>query len=337
MNLLYLAPALVVFFWYIYKSQTKLLAKFSDAKLLKVLAPERSRVKYLLKSGIIVFIVLLLSLTLANPQTGTKTEEVKQMGIDIYILLDVSLSMKAEDIKPNRLEKAKHSIAALIQKLKGDRIGLVVFSGDAYVQFPLTTDYAATNLLLNAVSFNTVPNPGTAISSAIKLATKSFKQEVKTQKVIMIMTDGEDHEGDVMEAVKDAADKNIGIYTVGLGSPAGVPIVQYDQMGNPVGYKLDGNNNIVLTRLDEPILQQIAHEGNGHYYRGSNNENELDLIYRDLSKIEKTEFGATKMTSYEDRFYYLLLPAILLLITEFFISEKKSKLWTKLNRKLGID
>lgn len=273
-------------------------------------------------------------LALANPQIGTKYEEVKQTGIDVYILLDVSLSMKAEDIKPNRLEEAKHSISSLIQKLRGDRIGLIVFSGEAYVQFPLTTDYAAASLLLNAVSVNSVPQPGTAIGEAIKLATKSFKEDSKTQKVIVAITDGEDHEGDVMDAVKDAVDKNISIYTIGLGSPSGVPIVLYDQNGKPVGYKLDKDNNVVLTKLDEPILQQIAQEGKGKYYRGSNSENELDQIYQDLSKVEKTEFGTTKITSYEDRFYYLLAPAILLLILEFFISEKRSALWTKINGKL---
>ncbi|MDP4173327.1 MAG: VWA domain-containing protein [Bacteroidota bacterium] len=334
---LYLLPLIIFFFWWVFNNQKKLLAKFSEAKLLKVLAPEKSRAKYILKSSIFVFTLLLLILALANPQVGTKYEEVKQTGIDVYILLDVSLSMKAEDIKPNRLEEAKHSIANLIQKLRGDRIGLIVFSGEAYVQFPLTTDYAAANLLLNAVNVNTVPQPGTAIGSAIKLATKSFKEEVKTQKVIIAITDGEDHEGDVIDAVKDAVDKNISIYTIGLGSPEGSPIVLYDQNKHPIGYKLDKDNKVVLTRLDESILQQIAREGKGKYYRGSNSENELEMIYQDLSKVEKTEFGTTKITSYEDRFYYLLAPAILLLILEFFISDRKSSLWKKFYSRLGID
>lgn len=334
---LYLIPLLVFFFWWIYHRQKKLLAGFADASLLKVLAPEKSTSKYIFKSALLTLSFILLVLALANPQIGTRYEEVKQTGIDVYILLDVSLSMKAEDIKPNRLEEAKHSIAALIQKLRGDRIGLIVFSGEAYIQFPLTTDYAAANLLLNAVSVNSVPQPGTAISSAIRLASKSFKSGESTQKVIVAITDGEDHEGDVLEAVKDAADKNISIYTIGLGSPSGVPIMVYDQNGKPVGYKLDKDNQVVMTKLDEAILRQIASEGHGKYFRGSNTENELEAVYNELSKYEKTEFGTTRITAYEDRFYYLLAPALLILIWEFFISEKKNPLWTKINRKLGID
>lgn len=334
---LYLIPLIVFFFWFVYRNQKKLLAKFSDTKLLKVLVPERSMLKYFLKSGIIVFVIILLTLSLANPQVGTRYEEVKQTGIDVFILLDVSLSMRAEDIKPNRLEMAKHSIASLIQKLRGDRIGLVIFSGDAYIQFPLTTDYAAANLLLNAVSTSSVPQPGTAIGSAIKLAVKSFRGNERTQKAIVIITDGEDHEGDVMDAVKDAEDKNIGIYTIGLGSQGGVPIPQYNQQGVQTGYKLDRDGNVVVTRLDESILLQIAQEGRGRYYRGSASGNELDMIYKDLSKLEKTEFGTTRVTDYEDRYYYLLTLAIILLVAEFFVSEKKNALLTKLNRKLGIE
>lgn len=334
---LYIVPFAVVFFYLVFKNQKRLLQKFSDAKLLKVLVPERSVLKYFLKSGIIVLVLVLLVLALANPQVGTRYEEVKQTGIDVFILLDVSLSMKAEDIKPNRLEMAKHSIASLIDRLRGDRIGLVVFSGDAYIQFPLTTDYAAAKLLLNAVSTNTVPQPGTAIGSAIKLAVKSFKGDARTQKAMVIITDGEDHEGDVMDAVKDAEDKNIEIYTIGLGSPGGVPIPQYNAQGVQAGYKLDRDGNIVVTKLDEPILQQIAQEGKGRYYRGSSGGNELDMIYRDLSKLEKTEFGTTRVTDYEDRYYYLLALAVILLIAEFFISEKKNVLLSKLNKKLGME
>lgn len=328
-------PVLVLFFWYLIRNRRRLLERFTNKELISRLAPERSTGKVILKNSIIVFTLVLLILGLANPQIGTKYEEVKQTGIDVFILLDVSLSMSAEDIRPNRLEKAKHSIAALIQKLRGDRIGLIVFSGQAYVQFPLTTDYAAANLLLNAVSLNSVPQPGTAIGEAITTAVRSFKEDAKTQKVIVIITDGEDHEGDLNTPVKEAVEKNISIYTIGLGSPSGVPIPVNSGIGqNP--YKTDNQGNIVLTRLDEPTLQLIASQGNGRYYRGSSTENELDQIYNELSKLEKTEFGTVKITDYEDRFYYLLIPALLLLIAEFFISEKKSPVINNFLRKLGI-
>jgi Ca-activated chloride channel family protein len=279
----------------------------------------------------------LLILAAANPQIGTRLEEVKQTGIDVFILLDVSLSMSAEDIKPNRLEKAKYQISNLINKLRGDRIGLIIFSGDAYVQIPLTTDYSAANLFLSAVDFKSVPQPGTAVATAINLAIKSFDFKSATQKVIVVITDGEDHDGDVTEAVNDAVSKNLKIYTIGLGSPEGVPIPIYNSQGEAVGYKKDREGNTILTKLNDDILKEIASKGKGKYYRGTNYEDYLDQIFKELSSIEKTEFGTKKVTDYEDRFYYFLAPAILLLILEFFLSESKSKLFSRLNRKLGLE
>ncbi len=336
LHLLYIIPILMVALWYLYRKQSKLLESFTNKKLLKILSPERSSNKFYVRSILVLLILALLILSLANPQIGTKYEEVKQTGIDVFILLDVSLSMKAEDIKPNRIEAAKHSIGMLIEKLRGDRIGLVVFSGAAFVQFPLTTDYAAANLLLNAISFNTVPQQGTAIAEAIRTATKSFREDAKTEKVIVIITDGEDHEGDITSAVNDATEKGIKIYTIGMGSQSGVPIPLGNQSGQ-AAYKTDNQGNIVLTRLDELTLQQIANDGNGKYYHGTSGGNELEAIYNDLSKLEKTEFGTTRVTDYEDRFYYLLAPAILLLLLEFFFTEKRSALLTKLFKKLGIE
>lgn len=334
--LLYIIPIIILFIWYVYIQQKKLMNKFADSRIVKLLAPFRSSSKYFVKSGIIVFALVMLILALANPQIGTKYQEVKQTGIDVFILLDVSNSMRAEDIKPNRLEKAKYSIASLIQKLKGDRIGLVIFSGDAYVQFPLTTDYAAANLLLNSVSFSSVPTQGTAIAPAINLATASFKADAPTQKVIIVITDGEDHEGDLDDAINSAKEKKIKVYTIGLGSPTGVPIPVYNSSGNQSGYKEDNSGNVVLTKLDETILQQIASDGEGRYFRGGSG-NELDMIYKELSRFEETEFGTTRITDYEDRFYFLLIPALLLLILEFIIPEKKSRLLTAISKKLGIN
>ena len=245
--------------------------------------------------------------------------------------------MQAEDIKPSRLEKAKYEISNLIDKLHGDRIGLIVFAGEAYVQFPLTTDYSAANLFLNAVDVNTVPQPGTAIASAINLATKSFDYKFNTQKAVVVITDGEDHEGDIKKAVTDATDKGIKIYTIGLGSPDGVPIPVYNSNGQQTGFKQDQQGNTVLTKIDESTLEEIASQGGGKYFRGSNNQDELDLIYKDLSSLTKTEFGVKKVTDYEDRFYYFLAPAIILLMLEFFMTERKSPLFSKLNKKLGLE
>lgn len=329
LSLLYLIPFVILLVWFSIRKQNQLLAKFANSKLHKVLFPLRSRPKIFVKNSLVIFSVILLILALANPQIGSKVEEVKQVGIDVYILLDVSLSMKAEDIKPSRLEKAKHEISKLIQNLRGDRIGLIVFSGKAFIQFPLTTDYSAANLFLSAVSVKSVPQPGTAIGPAVKLALNSFKKDEETQKAIVVITDGEDHEGDLDAVIEETNNIGVKLYTIGLGSPQGVPIPLYNSSGRQIGYKKDRNGNVVLTKLDEQTLQDLADKANGKYYRGSNSEDELELIYDDLASLEGSEYGATKITEYEDRYYYFLIPAILLLLFEFFIKEKKSKFFSR--------
>ncbi|NCS87116.1 MAG: VWA domain-containing protein [Ignavibacteria bacterium] len=329
LNLLYLIPVLVFVYWLSHKQKNKMLKNFANTTMHKLLFPLRSNIKGGIKFGLSLFALVLLIVAIANPQVGSKIEEVKQVGIDVYILLDVSLSMQAEDIKPSRLEKAKHDISKLIQKLQGDRIGLIVFSGEAFVQFPLTTDYSAANLFLSAVDVNTVPQPGTAIIPAIQLAMKSFKKDEETKKAIVIITDGENHEGDVKQISEDAASKGISIFSIGFGSATGAPIPIKNSAGIQVGYKKDRYGNVVLTKLDEITLKEIASVGGGNYYLASNNEDELNKVYNDLSKFEDTEYGATKITDYEDRFYYFLILAILLLVFEFFISSTKNKLLIK--------
>jgi Ca-activated chloride channel family protein len=334
---LYVLPVIIILFFFLIRNQKKNLKAFANLSLHKVLLPKHSKVKSWIKLILVTLSLLLLTIAAANPQIGTRLEEVKQTGIDVFILLDVSLSMSAEDIKPNRLEKAKYQISNLINKLRGDRIGLIIFSGDAYVQIPLTTDYSAANLFLSAVDFKSVPQPGTAVATAINLAAKSFDYKASTQKVIVVITDGEDHEGDITEAINDAVAKDLKIFTIGLGSPDGVPIPIFNNQRQAIGFKKDRDGNTVLTKLNDSILKEIASKGNGKYYRGNNYEDYLDQIFKELSSLEKTEFGTKKVTDYEDRFYYFLAPAILLLILEFFISEGKSKIFSRLNRKLGLE
>lgn len=334
---LFVIPLFIIVFAYFLYSRRKLLNKFADKGLQKVLIPSFSNTKRVTKFIIFLTALALLIVSAANPQIGTRMEDVKQTGIDVFILLDVSLSMKAEDIKPNRLEKAKYQISSLIQKLQGDRIGLVIFAGEAYVQFPLTTDYSAANLFLNAVDFNSVSSQGTAIASAIQLATQSFDYKTSTQKAIVLITDGEDHEGDINKSVEEAVSKGILIYTIGLGSPEGVPIPITNARGEQVDFKKDNQGNLVLTKLDENTLKEIASSGKGKYYRGTNYDDHLQMIYNDLAKLEKSEFGTKKITDYEDRFYYFLWPGLFLLIVEFFITERKSRLFSSINRKFGIE
>jgi len=336
LNLLYLLPVMIALFWYLGRNMRKLLQIFANKELHKTLFPTDSNLKRWTKFALILLALTCLVFAAANPQVGTKMQEVKQTGIDVFILLDISNSMMAEDIKPNRLEKAKYQISNLINKLRGDRIGLIIFAGQAFIQIPLTTDYSAANLFLSAVDVNSVPTQGTAIASAINLATASF-DTLSTQKVIIAITDGEDHEGDVEKAVENAVSREIKIYAIGLGSQAGVPIPIYNNRNQLIGFKKDRGGNTVLTKLDEEILKRLAIEGNGKYFRGTNYEDHLDKIYSELSELEQTEFGVKKVTDYEDRFYYFLIPALILLVLEFFISEKKSPLYARINKKLGLE
>jgi Ca-activated chloride channel family protein len=334
--LLWLIPVFIVLFFFVIRKKKILLSRFADSNLHLILSPDYSIKKEYFKFVVQMIVFALLVLAFANPQVGTKLQEVKQTGIDVFLCLDVSYSMSAEDIKPNRLEKAKYQISRLIQRLRGDRIGLVVFAGNAYIQFPLTIDYSAANLFLSAIDFGIIPQPGTAIASAIEMSVESF-DTASTKKAIVIITDGEDHEGDIDRAIELAKEKQIKIYTIGLGSPEGAPMPVFDSQGNRIGYKTDYEGNTILTKLNEAVLQEIAEKSGGEYYRGNNYEDHLQKIYEDLSQLEKTEFGTKRISDYETRYYYFLIPAIVLMIFEIFINDKKSKLFKVLNQKLGFE
>jgi Ca-activated chloride channel family protein len=337
--LLGILPALVVVYLFSARARRKALQRFGEIHILERLAESASKRKKLLKLAILLFALAFIIVALANPQIGTRMQEVKQEGVDIFVTLDVSLSMKAEDIKPNRLEKAKLEIRNLIDRLGGDRLGLIVFAGEAYTQFPLTTDYSAANLFLDVVDVDVVPVPGTAIGSAIKRAMESFNFKETTTKVIVIVTDGENTEGDAFEAANDAAKQGVLLYTIGMGSPSGSPIPIYNASGQQVDFKRDRDGNIVVTKLDEVSLEKIAAVGNGKYFRGTNAQDELNEIYKTISTLQKREFGVKQFTDYEDRFQFFLGAGIVLLLVELLISEKKVKWiarWNPLRKEEGV-
>jgi Ca-activated chloride channel family protein len=307
-----------------------MIRQFGNPVLLRQLMPEIGTYKRSLKSILLLLALAFLLLGVANPQIGTRMEEVKREGVDIMIALDVSNSMKAEDLKPNRLENAKQEIAHLIEKLQTDRIGLIVFGGDSYLQLPLTTDYSAARLILSTIDVDAVPVPGTAIGSAIKLAMKSFESGETKHKVIILITDGENHEDDAVAAAKEANKEGVVLHTIGLGSPEGAPIPVY-QNGVEVGYKKDADGNTVITKLDEQGMQQIAEAGGGKYIRGTNEEDELGVIFNEIQSMEKKEFGAKVFTEFEDRFQYFLGAGLVLLLMEFFVSERKNRILDKWN------
>ena len=243
------------------------------------------------------------------------------------IALDVSNSMLAQDITPNRLERAKQAISKLIEELDGDRIGIVVFAGKAYTQLPITTDYAAAKLFLSSINTNSVSVQGTAIGEAIDFAVSSFGSS-KANKAVIIITDGEDHEGDVMEQAEAAGKKGITIYTIGMGLPDGAPIPVYNGTIQ-TGFKKDREGNVVVSRLDETLLQQIAAAGKGIYIRANNSEVGLRKVLDDIGKIQKAEIDNRQYSDYEDLFQYFIAMSLIFLIFELFVYDKKNQWFSK--------
>jgi Ca-activated chloride channel family protein len=311
--------ALIGFYVYVFKNRQNLLKKFGHLDILKKMLPGFKGGRRIWKAVLITLSFVFLVIALAGPQVGTKLEEVKREGIDIIVALDVSLSMRAEDISPNRLEKAKYEVSKLINILNGDRIGLVAFAGMAHVQSPLTLDYAAAKLFLRLMDTNLIPQPGTAIGEAIRAASKAFNQNERKHKVLILITDGEDHESKPLEAAEQAAEEGIVIYTIGIGSPQGVPIPVYDKYGNKSGFKKDRSGNVVTTKLDTETLQKIAYATNGKYYISTSGEAELDQIYNEVNQMEKKELSSRQFSQYENRYQIFIALALLLLIVETFL------------------
>ena len=329
-------PLLALGFFLLHRWRKVLLRRFVSEPLVSQLAPDASTAKRIVKQALLLLSFACLIIAAANPQVGTRLEEVKREGIDLFIALDVSLSMKAEDIRPSRLEKAKRDVSDLLRKLEGDRVGLVVFAGEAFVQFPLTADYSAADLFINAVDVEAVPIPGTMIGSAIEVALKSFRQDIPTQKAIVVVSDGENTEGDITGAVDRARKEGVRVFAIGMGTPDGSPIPLYGATGERTDYKHDRAGNIVLTKLDESALQQIALTTGGSYRRATNAGNEIDEIHNELASLQKTEMASLQVTGFEDQFHYPLTLAIILLMIELLLSERRGKLLTRLMRVLPV-
>jgi len=310
--------------------------RFVSEPLVAQLSPDASTAKRTVKQSLLLLAIACLIVAAANPQVGTRLEEVKREGIDLFVVLDVSLSMKAEDIRPSRLEKAKRDVSDLMRKLQGDRVGLVVFAGEAFVQFPLTADYSAADLFINAVDVEAVPVPGTMIGSAIEKALESFRKDLPTEKAIVVVSDGENTEGDVAGAVEKARKEGVRVFAVGMGTPEGSPIPVYAPSGERSDYKHDRAGNIVLTKLDESALQQIALTTGGSYRRATNAGNEIDEIFKELSALQKTELGSLQVTGFQDQFYYPLALGILLLIIDTLLSERRGRLLVRLAKLIPL-
>ncbi len=298
--------------------------RFGDWDVIAQLMPLLSGKKQVLKFIILMLSIGFLIIGLANPQIGSKLEKVQRKGADLVIALDVSNSMLSQDIRPDRLTRAVQGISKLIDRLEGDRLGIVVFAGKAYVQLPITTDYSAAKMFLSTISTQMVPSQGTAIGDAIELAIQSFKEDERS-KAIIIITDGENHEGNVLEAAQLATEKGIKIFTIGMGSPEGSPIPLLDNSGRQTGYKTDKQGQTIVSKLDETTLQQLASAGNGIYVRASTGQDGLSRILDEINALEKQEIETRMFSEYEGRFQYFLAVSLFLLILEFIIPERKSR------------
>ena len=325
LNLLYGLIPLFLLMVYYRKWKGQAFKSFGEGLVKKGLIPFYSKSRENLKFLLIFLCITSMIIGISNPQIGTKMEEVKREGVDLMIALDLSNSMLAEDIKPNRLERARQAISRLIDKLEGDRIGLIVFAGDAYVQLPITTDYSAAKLFLSTVNTNIVPSQGTAIGKAIDLSIRSVDMENGQNKAIIIITDGENHEDDALEQAKLANEKDVFVHTLGMGLSKGGPIPIYNKYGNNAGYRKDKEGNTIISKLNEQMLQEIASAGNGTYVRANNTQAGLSTLFSEINKMEKKEIGTMVFTDYKDRFQLFLSIALLLLFFDLILLSRKNK------------
>ena len=329
--LLFIIPVIVTLFLLllIWKKRTQ--KRFADNFLLKRLTPNRSYYKGTLK--LIVFLLGLsgMIIALVNPKIGTKLETVKREGVDIVFAVDVSKSMLAEDIAPNRLEKAKRLVSEIINQLASDRIGIIAYAGQAFPQLPITTDYGAAKMFLQGMNTDMLTSQGTAINEAIELATTFYDDQEQTNRVLFIISDGEDHsEGSTLNAVEDAIDEGIQIYTIGVGKPKGAPI-PLKRNGILESLKKDSQGEVVITKLNQEVLMDIADEGNGKYIDGSNTDEAVEFIKEELLQMDKKEFEAKQFAEYKDQFQWFLGAGLLLLFLEIFILDRKTQWLKKLN------
>ena len=323
-------PLIVLVFMFIQNWKKRKLKQFGNNDIVKRLMPNVSKKLPVFKFVLYGLAMFSLLLGIANLQYGTKLEEVKREGVDLMIALDVSNSMLAEDLSPNRLERAKRAIYQLIEKLHNDRLGMIVFAGEAYVQLPITTDYSSAKLFLETIGTDIVPTQGTAIGSAIDLAMESFDFENGTSKAIVVITDGENHEDDAVQSSQAAAEMEVTVHTIGMGSENGAPIPIYKN-GKQVGFRTDNAQNTVVSKLNEDMLKQIATAGEGTYVRATNANAGLGIIMNEINQMEKKEFDSKSYKDFEDRFQPFLIFSLLLFIIEFFISNRKSSKLDRIN------
>jgi Ca-activated chloride channel family protein len=319
-----LIPLFVVFFAGALLARKKRLQRFGDTELVSRLMPDASTRKPVLKFVLLMIACIFVALGVAGPKFGTKLQETKRTGSEIIIALDVSNSMMAEDIQPNRLERAKQAVSKLIDRLGENKIGLIVFAGEAYTQLPITTDYVSAKMFLSTISPDIVPIQGTAIGTAINLAVNSFSPTSEAGKAIIVITDGENHEDNPVQAAEEALKHGISVYAIGVGSTQGTPIPVKTTSGQRDFIK-DRSGNTVMTRLDEKTLQEVAMAGKGIYVRATTANMGLNNVYDEIGKLDKAEYDAKVYTDFAEMFQWPFGAALAFLLIELLISNRKNR------------
>lgn len=317
--LLLLIPFFFVLQAIVLRLRRRRLKRFGDETLVAQLMPSYSKSKTWVRLVLFSIGFFFFVIGLSRPQIGAKLKEHETKGAEIMVVLDVSNSMLAEDYSPNRLERAKLAISRLVDKLRDDRIGLIVFAGNSFVQLPITTDYVSAKMFLNSISTESVPVQGTAIGEAINTAMRSFSAQSEKSRAVVIITDGENHEDDPVEAAKRAAELGVRVFTIGVGSPEGKPIPMNGELLK------DKDGEIVVTRLDETVLQEIAKVGNGVYVRAGNSEFGLNPIIDDIKKMDDEMYSSIVFEEYDEQFMYFLAIAFFFFVIEMLVGDRKSK------------
>ena len=317
--LLLLVPMIVAFYGLVRYFARRRRLKMGQEELVEALMPSRSRSKGWLRIILFALAFGLFAIGMARPGVGAKLAQRETSGAEIMICLDVSNSMLAQDYSPDRMSRAKLAISRLVDRLDGDRVGLIIFAGSSFVQLPITVDYVSAKMFLGNINTESVPVQGTAIGDAIFTAAKSFSAQSEKSRAIIVITDGENHEDDAVEAARQIADTGIKIYTIGVGSAQGQPIPRDGDLMK------DKDGNIVVTRLDEETLKDIAAAGNGAYIHAGNEEFGLNPIIDEIRKLEDEKFNSVVFEEYDEQFMYFFAGALLLLVIEMLIGERRSK------------
>ncbi len=324
--LLLILPVLLGIFVYSMYSKKRALKRFGLMATLRSLMPDVSLKKQYLKFWLLFAALALFIFLIAGPQFGSKLETVKRQGVEVMVCLDVSNSMLSTDVSPSRLDKAKLILSKLVDDLKNDKIGLVVFAGDAFIQLPITSDYVSAKMFLSTIDPSIVPTQGTAIGAAINLAMRSFTPSETSDKTIILITDGENHEDDALGAAKAAAEKNIRVNVLGVGLPQGSPI----PVPGTNGFLKDQEGNMITTKLNESMCQEIAVAGNGMYARTDNTNNALKALQKEIDKMNKSDVESKVYSSYDEKYQVLAWIVLFILILEFFILDRKNRIFRKI-------